>query len=87
MPLQVGKVPIVVPRQKAFDEHVNDHQLDFCRAVAERQKNILLVEDINGLWSVIEDYDSLAAHLNSAHSSNNQRFCEEFSKLAEELLR
>ena len=87
MPLQVGKVPIVVPRQKAFEEHVNDHQLDFCRAVAERQKNILLVEDVSELWAVIEDYDAASAQLNSAHTSNNQRFCEEFGKLAEDLLR
>ena len=87
MPLQAGKVPIVVPRQKMYDEHVNDHQLDFCRAVAERQKNILLVEDISQLWQVIEDYDAAADQLNNAHSSNNQRFCEEFSRLAEDLLR
>ena len=29
MPLQVGKIPIVVPRQKKFEEHVNDHQVEF----------------------------------------------------------
>ena len=27
MPLQIGKIPIVVPRQHQFGEHVNDHQL------------------------------------------------------------
>ena len=27
MPLQYGKVPVVVPRQKRFNEHVYDHQL------------------------------------------------------------
>ena len=26
MPLQIGKTPIVVPRQHQFNEHVNDHQ-------------------------------------------------------------
>lgn len=29
MPLQIGKIPVVVPRQKRFEEHVNDHQLVF----------------------------------------------------------
>lgn len=87
MPLQVGKVPIVVPRQKAFDEHVNDHQLEFCRAVSERQKNIILVEDVSQLMQVIKDHDTVAAQLNTAHNSNNQRFCEGFSKLAEDLFR
>ena len=87
MPLQVGKVPIVVPRQKDFDEHVNDHQLDFCRAVSQRQKNILLVEDVRDLAQTIATYDTAAARLNTTQSSNNLRFCEEFSKLAEDLLR
>ena len=37
MPLQVGKIPIVVPRQKKFDEHVNDHQVEFAEAVSDRK--------------------------------------------------
>ena len=36
MPLQIGKTPIVVPRQMKFVEDVNDHQVDFARNVAER---------------------------------------------------
>lgn len=34
MPLQIGKTPIVVPRQHQFNEHVNDHQVEFARNVA-----------------------------------------------------
>ena len=29
-----GIVPIVVPREERFDEHVNDHQVDFCVRLA-----------------------------------------------------
>ena len=29
MPLQIGKTPIVVPRQHKFGEHVNNHQVEF----------------------------------------------------------
>lgn len=36
MPLQIGKTPIVVPRQHQFNEHVNDHQVEFARNVAKR---------------------------------------------------
>jgi len=32
-PLTIGKVPIVVPRQKDFNEHVNNHQLEFVKQV------------------------------------------------------
>ena len=38
MPLQVGKVPVVVPRQKKYGEHVNDHQLEFAQEVEKRKK-------------------------------------------------
>lgn len=86
MPLQVGKIPVVVPRQKQFEEHVNDHQLDFCREVASRQKNIILVEDVSELGAVICGYDGMAAQMDASQNSNNQKFCAEFAKLAETLV-
>ena len=57
MPLQIGKTPIVVPRQKQFDEHVNNHQVDFSKAVAERMGTIITVVDINDLENTIVNYD------------------------------
>ena len=53
MPLQIGKVPIVVPRQKEFDEHVNNHQVDFSKAVEDRMGIIITVTDINELEDII----------------------------------
>ena len=35
--MAAGKVPVVVPRRGDLDEHVNNHQADFVRIVAERQ--------------------------------------------------
>ncbi len=49
MPLQIGKTPIVVPRQHQFNEHVNDHQVEFARNVAQRKGTIIPVEDIETL--------------------------------------
>lgn len=86
MPLQVGKVPIVVPRQKNFDEHVNDHQVDFCRKVAERQGNIIVVEDVQKLGKTIDLYNELSGHIRSGMSSNNQKFCAEFEKIVNQLV-
>ena len=57
MPLQIGKIPIVVPRQKKYNEHVNDHQAEFARAVAERMGTIIVVEDVNTLGDVISEYE------------------------------
>ena len=87
MPLQVGKVPIVVPRHYEFEEHVNNHQVMFCRAVAERQGSIIVVEDIRDLGKVIENYETIASKLQNRLESNNAKFCEEFGKIVEKLVR
>lgn len=83
--LREGKIPIVVPRMKSFGEHINDHQLDFCRAVNSRYNNIILVEDIGELEAAIVNYDELAGSRIKDGFSNNVRFCEGFSRIVEEL--
>ncbi len=83
MPLQIGKTPIVVPRRHAFNEHVNDHQLAFSRAVAERMGTILVVEEIEHLGEVITQYDELVGGMKGDLKSNNSRFNNELSKLVE----
>ena len=85
-PLQRGKVPIVVPRQKQFGEHVNDHQVEFCRAIAEQQRNIIIMEDIGGLWDAVENYDSIVLGLDMRESNNNTSFVKKFESTVEELM-
>lgn len=86
VPLQIGKIPIVVPRQKRFGEHINDHQMDFCKAVAERQGNIIVVDDIAELKNVIRDYDDIVSSMPADIKSNNKKFNEEFEKIVERLM-
>ena len=43
-PLKYGKIPVVVPRKKEFNEHVNNHQLEFSRQVKKRMKDFQLQE-------------------------------------------
>lgn len=85
MPLQIGKTPIVVPRQYQFNEHVNDHQVEFTRNVAQRMGTIIPVEDIDTLGDIITDYDRIVAGMGHGMNSNNERFNEELEKLVEEL--
>ena len=85
MPLQIGKTPIVVPRQKKFDEHVNDHQVEFARNVAERMGTIIEVEDIEKLGEVIRDYDQIVASMGHGMSSNNEKFNAELEEIVNEL--
>jgi len=85
MPLQIGKTPIVVPRQHQFNEHVNDHQVEFARNVAKRMGTIIPVEDIETLGDVITNYDEIVAGMGSGMSSNNSKFNEELEELIKKL--
>jgi UDP-N-acetylglucosamine transferase subunit ALG13 len=87
MPLQVGKIPIVVPRQFQYNEHVNNHQVEFSNAVAKRQGNIIVVENIENLKDTIVNYDKIVASMPVKMKSNNAKFNSEFSMIIEELMR
>lgn len=87
MPLQMGKIPIVVPRKEEYGEHVNNHQVDFCNQVAERQGNIIVIDDITELGTVLENYDEIVKSMKSEIQSNNEKFCSEFAELVNELVK
>ena len=80
MPLQIGKIPIVVPRQKQYGEHVNDHQLEFCKAVEERFGNIIVAEDDKQLKSAIASYNACISLKTNGLISNNSRFVKAFER-------
>lgn len=87
MPLQIGKIPIVVPRQLQFDEHVNNHQVDFTKAVADRMGNIIPVYDIARLGDTIQRYDEIAGAMqNNGLNTNNCQFNAALEKIVEKML-
>lgn len=86
MPLRIGKIPIVVPRQHQFDEHVNDHQVEFAENVARRMGTIIPITDINKLEETIQNYDSIVATMNHGMESNNKIFNEKLEQIVKELL-
>lgn len=81
MPLQIGKTPIVVPRRREFNEHVNDHQVSFSQAVAEKMGTIIVVDNIDKLGGTIKNYENIVAGMKSGLKSNNSLFNEEFEKI------
>ena len=85
MPLQIGKIPIVVPRQKRFGEHVNDHQIECVRNVVERMGTVICVENIEMLGDIINNYDKFADGMKNRMSSNNVRFNSAIEKLVKHL--
>ena len=86
LPLQIGKVPVVVPRKHEFGEHVNDHQVDFCNQVARRQGNIIVVEDVKILGDILDRYEEIVESIKNVLISNNEKFCEEFNKIVDDLV-
>lgn len=87
MPLQIGKIPIVVPRQKRFNEHINDHQVTFTKAAAEKMGTIIVVINVEHLGNVVSNYDKIIAQMPSKLNSNNARFCERFEQVVYGLMR
>lgn len=83
MPLQIGKTPIVVPRQYKFNEHVNDHQVKFCKEVESRMGTIVVVEDIEKLAEMLEMYDELIGGMGGGIKSNNAKFCDELGEIVD----
>jgi UDP-N-acetylglucosamine transferase subunit ALG13 len=87
MPLQIGKIPVVVPRQYEFHEHVNNHQVEFTKAVKERYGNIIPVYDILELADVIVRYDSIISSIPARIMSNNGAFNKQMEMLVKGLFR
>lgn len=85
MPLQVGKTPIVVPRKHEYNEHVNDHQVTFSKAVANRMGTIVVVEDMDKLEEVITDYDRIINGMSGNMKSNNSYFNDQLEKIVKEM--
>lgn len=51
--LTLGKTPIVVPRQAKYNEHVNDHQLEFAKQLIKKNISIVVIENIKNLKTII----------------------------------
>ena len=87
MPLQIGKIPIVVPRQKQYGEHVNDHQMEFCRAVEQRFGNIIVAEDDKRFKLAIVNYADFVSSKTNRIISNNSKFVKNFEKEINEMFK
>lgn len=86
MALQNGKVPIVVPRKYEFNEHVNNHQVDFVKVISERNKSIIPIYDVNELENILENYEGITKKMQENFSSNNYDFCKKLENIIGELV-
>ena len=83
-PLQYNKIPIVVPRNPEFNEHVDNHQILFTKRLDENSK-IIGIYDIETLNNSISNYKELSKKCNSYSSSKNE-FIKKFDKVISEIM-
>lgn len=83
--LQMGKIPIVVPRQVQYGEHINNHQVDFVKLIEKEKNNIIPIYNIEDLKIAIKAYDENISNAKKI-ISNNKNFNEKFSKIINKLL-
>ena len=86
MPIQIGKIPIVVPRQHSFGEHVNDHQVEFTKVVTNQMGTIIPIYEIEKLENILLNYDKLVNTMTVGLQSNNKKFNSELEKIVNDLM-
>lgn len=79
--LQYGKIPLVLPREKKYNEHVNDHQVDFCKFLSERTNNIKWIRRPKDL--IISISESTLSNFD--FKSNNIKFNDELDRIVSKL--
>ena len=84
-PLQAKKIPIVVPRQEKYKEHINNHQVDFVKLIDRKMHNIIPVYNINDLKYKILDYDKISNSDSNIIKSNNDKFVKGFEKIVSDI--
>lgn len=86
LPLSLNKIPIVVPRQKQYGEHVDDHQVLFSKRL-EKEGKILTIYEIEQLRDKIINYNEYTEHMRSNHSKSNlDHFIQRLDVIARSLV-
>jgi len=63
--LRMGKIPIVVPRDPALGEHIDDHQLQFARSLAATG-NFLVASRESEIIPTVHRYDDLVKKMDAS---------------------
>lgn len=82
--LKTGKTPIVVPRLKKYDEHINNHQVEFVKLIQEKYNNIIPIYNVDNLMNSIINYDKLVKNKYKS-VSHNKEFNKELGFIVKEL--
>lgn len=81
--LSKGKPLIVVPRRVEFEEHVNNHQIEFLEKLNQRGYSITYAADMDILGSIIAQQVNRSG-FKSANTGFNNKFIEIVQELVKE---
>lgn len=78
-PIHYGKIPVVVPRNPKYKEHVDCHQILFVKKL-QSENRVLAVYDIENLKNVIMNYKNLASKCVQGYNKKEE-FIRKFDEL------
>ncbi|MEW6182309.1 MAG: glycosyltransferase [Bacillota bacterium] len=88
--LSFAKIPIVVPRQKRFNEHVDDHQVLFVKRL-EKEKKVIAIYELGSLLEAIVKYSEIIKDYNyqtdKTKTNKTSSFALELDGIIDELFR
>ena len=76
-PLSIGKIPIVVPRQKDYNEHVNNHQLDIVNNFNDKG-HIVGIKDVKELEDALNRIKEFKPKEYISNTENIIKIIEDF---------
>lgn len=85
LPWKYGKKIIAVPRLSKFNEHVDDHQLYFCKLM-EKEERVICIEEISELAATIETISRDENEQKNKYIPKTNQFVESFKKSLGEIL-
>jgi UDP-N-acetylglucosamine transferase subunit ALG13 len=74
------KIPVVMPRQKKYHEHIDDHQVLFCKTMADKKK-IIAVYETDDLGPAIKNYHQLAQQLRKKGEEEDFQIASEKARI------
>ena len=81
MPLQIGKTPIVVPRQHQFNEHVNDHQKEIVEYFNDKGY-IIGIDNVEQLEKVVSNIEKFVP---KKYENNNKKMLKIISEFIDKI--
>lgn len=85
--LNHNKIAVVIPRQKSFNEHINNHQMTFVKEVSKDFNGIIPIYNIKKLPEVLDNTISKKDVIKVSNENNNEKFNEKFVAILKELLK